>query len=191
MTIWSVLSVISTTGIFLCYTIALFCYFRSGPKISWRLKANSILSALNFMIFMFFLFTRTIDPVAAALGICIQILSAALFAWAFRSTFQRRLSVTYNPDVPEFILETGAFGLVRHPFYASYVLFWFSFIVIHPSIINGAIAVVIFGFYLNAARFEEAKFARSALGPAYQNYSDRTGMFVPRISFPNRSAPSM
>jgi protein-S-isoprenylcysteine O-methyltransferase Ste14 len=138
------------------------------------------------MIFMFFLFTRTIDPVAAALGIFIQIFSAALFAWAIRSTLRRRLSLTYNPDVPEFILETGAFGLVRHPFYTSYVLFWLSFIVIHPSIINGAIALVIFGFYLNAARFEEAKFARSALASAYQHYSDRTGMFVPRISLPNR-----
>jgi protein-S-isoprenylcysteine O-methyltransferase Ste14 len=138
------------------------------------------------MIFMFFLFTRTIDPVGAALGICIQMLSAALFAWAIRSTFRRRLSVTYNPDVPEFILETGPFGLVRHPFYASYLLFWFSFIVVHPSLINGAMAVVIFGFYLNAARFEEAKFARSALASAYQHYSDRTGMFVPRILLPNK-----
>lgn len=186
MTIWSVLSVISTTGIFLCYTIALFCYFRSGPKISWRLKANSILSALNFMIFMFFLFTRTVDPVAAALGICIQMLSGALFAWAIKLTFRRRLSLTYTPDVPEFILETGPFGLVRHPFYVSYVLFWLSFIVIHPSLINSAIALVIFGFYLNAARFEEAKFARSALASAYQHYSDRTGMFVPKISLPNK-----
>jgi protein-S-isoprenylcysteine O-methyltransferase Ste14 len=136
------------------------------------------------MIFTFFLFTRTIDPAAAALGICIQMLSAALFSWAVKSTFRHRLSLAYSPDVPEFILETGPFGLVRHPFYVSYVLFWFSFIVVHPSLINGALALVIFGFYLNAARFEEAKFARSALASAYQHYSRRTGMFFPRILLP-------
>jgi protein-S-isoprenylcysteine O-methyltransferase Ste14 len=182
VTIWSVLSIITTTVIFLCYSIALFCYFRRDAKISWRLNANSILSTLNLMIFVFFLYTRTIDPVAAALGICIQMLSAALFAWAAKSTFRRRLSVAYNRDIPEFILETGPFGLVRHPFYASYVLFWFSFVVIHPSLINAAFAVVIFVFYLNAARFEETKFARSSLAPAYRHYSSRTGMFLPRIS---------
>jgi protein-S-isoprenylcysteine O-methyltransferase Ste14 len=184
VTIWSVLSVISTTGIFLCYAIALFCYFSSDSKISWRLKAISILSALNFMIFMFFLFTRTTDPLAAVVGIGIQMSSAALFAWTIKSTFRRRLSVAYNPDIPEFILESGPFGLVRHPFYTSYLLFWFSFIIIQPSLINGSMAFVIFGFYLNAARFEEAKFARSELASAYQHYSDRTGMFVPRISLP-------
>jgi protein-S-isoprenylcysteine O-methyltransferase Ste14 len=166
----------------MCYTIALFCYFRRDSKMSWWLNANSILSALNLMIFIFFLFKKTIEPVAAALGICMQMLSAVLFAWAVKSTFRRRLSLAYNPDVPEFILETGPFGLVRHPFYVSYVLFWFSFIVIRPSLINSALAVAIFGFYLNAARFEEAKFARSALASAYQHYSRRTGMFVPRIS---------
>jgi protein-S-isoprenylcysteine O-methyltransferase Ste14 len=135
---------------------------------------------------MFFLFTRTIDPLAAALGICLQMLSVALFVWAIKSTFRHRLSLAYNPDVPEFILETGPFGLVRHPFYASYVLFWFSFIVIRPSLINAAMAIIIFGFYLNAARFEEVKFARSALASAYRRYSDRTGMFVPKISLPNK-----
>lgn len=124
------------------------------------------------------------NPVAAALGIGVQLLSAALFAWTIKSTFRRQLSLAYSPDIPEFILETGPFGLVRHPFYASYVLFWFSFIVIQPSLITGAMAVVLFGFYLNAARFEEAKFARSALASAYQHYSDRTGMFVPRIWLP-------
>jgi protein-S-isoprenylcysteine O-methyltransferase Ste14 len=182
--IWSVLSTISTTGIFLCYAVALFCYFSSDSKISWRLKTISILSTLNLIIFIFFVFTRATDTLVAVLGIGIQMLSAALFAWAIKTTYRRRLSIAYNPDIPEFILQSGPFRLVRHPFYTSYLLFWLSLIVMQPSIVSASVTSVLFGFYLNAAKFEEAKFARSALASAYKGYEARTGMFVPRMSVP-------
>jgi protein-S-isoprenylcysteine O-methyltransferase Ste14 len=182
VTICSVLSVTFTTGIFLCYAWALFLYFPSDGKFSWRLKAISVLSALNFATFVLLLFTRTLDPLGAILGISIQMSSAALFAWAIKSTYRRRLSVAYNTDIPKFILESGPFGVVRHPFYTSYILFWLSFVVMQPALINGLMALLLFGLYLNAALFEETKFARSALSSAYQDYLDRTGMFLPRIS---------
>ena len=161
--------------------VALFLYFPSDGNFSGRLKAISILSAINFVIFMFLLFTRTINPLGAALGISIQTSSAALFAWAIQTTYRRRLSVAYNSDLPQFLLDSGPFGVIRHPFYASYILFWLSFIIMQPSIINVSMALVLFGFYRNAALFEEAKFAGSALASAYQDYSERTGMFLPKF----------
>ena len=175
MIIWSVLSIISTTGIFLCYAVALFCYFSSDGKISWQLKTISILSALNFIIFVFFVFTRAMDTLVAVLGIGIQMSSASLFAWAIKTTYRRRLSIAYNP-------ESGPFRLVRHLFYTSYLLFWLSLVVMQPSIVSASVAFALFGFYLNAAKFEEAKFARSALASAYNGYAAQTGMFVPRMS---------
>ena len=95
------------------------------------------------------------------------------FAWAIKSTYRRRLSVVYSTDIPTFILESGPFGVVRDPFYTSYILFWFSFVVMQPALINGLMALLLFGLYLNAALFEETKFARSALSSAYRDYSDR------------------
>jgi protein-S-isoprenylcysteine O-methyltransferase Ste14 len=133
---------------------------------------------------MFFVFTRAMDTRVAVLGIGIQMSSAALFASAIKATYRRRLSIAYNPDIPEFILQSGPFRLVRHPFYTSYLLFWLSLIVMQPSIVSASVTSVLFGFYLNAAKFEEAKFARSALASAYKGYAARTGMFVPRMSVP-------
>jgi len=185
VTIWSVISTISTAAVFLSYAAALFSYFPSDGRLSWRLKAISILSALNFLIFIFLVCTRAIDPEIAILGIGIQILSAALFSWAIQTTYRRRLTVAYNPDIPDFILQSGPFRLVRHPFYSSYLLFWLSLMVMEPSIISASAAVLLFGFYLNAAKFEEAKFARSAVASAYKGYAAQTGMFVPRIPLSN------
>jgi protein-S-isoprenylcysteine O-methyltransferase Ste14 len=186
VTIWSVLSIISTTGIFLCYAVALFCYFPSYGSLYWRLKAISFLSALNFLIFIFFIYYRGVGPVIAILGIGLQIGSAALFAWAVKATYTRRLTVAYNPDIPDFVLQSGPFRLVRHPFYSSYLLFWCSLMVMEPSIISAAAALLLFGFYLDAAKFEEAKFARSAVACAYKDYAAQTGMFVPRIPLSNQ-----
>ena len=131
---------------------------------------------------MFFVFTRAMDTLVAVLGIGIQMSSASLFAWAIKTTYRRRLSIAYNPDIPQFLLQSGPFRLVRHPFYTSYLLFWLSLVVMQPSIVSASVAFALFGFYLNAAKFEEAKFARSALASAYNGYAAQTGMFVPRMS---------
>jgi protein-S-isoprenylcysteine O-methyltransferase Ste14 len=124
------------------------------------------------------------DTLVAVLGIGIQMSSAALFTWAIKTTYRRRLSIAYNPDIPEFLLQSGPFRLVRHPFYTSYLLFWLSLVVMQPSIISASVAFVLLVFYLNAARFEEAKFARSTLASAYNGYAAQTGMFVPRMLLP-------
>src|SRR5262249_26771202 len=136
--------------------------------------------------FVFILITTPLNSIGVALGLVIQLLSATLFAWSIRWTYRKRLSVAYNTDTPAFILTGGPFQLVRHPFYTSYMLFWISLVIMQPTLINGIATIALCALYLDAALFEESKFAQSPLSSAYQEYSKRTGMFVPRIRFPIR-----
>ncbi|MNC97641.1 hypothetical protein D3C83_153610 [compost metagenome] len=71
---------------------------------------------------------------------------------------------------------------MRHPFYASYLLYWLAgAVAIREAWLVPAFAVIVV-LYVLAARTEERKFARSAVCDAYDAYRRKTGMFVPRLS---------
>jgi protein-S-isoprenylcysteine O-methyltransferase Ste14 len=102
-----------------------------------------------------------------------------LWAWAVATTRRGRLSLAFSRDLPEAIIDRGPYRYVRHPFYASYTLYWLAgsvatlaWWVVAPSLL--AIAL-----YVAAAWSEERKFAASRLADAYAAYRARTGMFLP------------
>ena len=75
----------------------------------------------------------------------------------------------------------GPYGVVRHPFYAAYSLFWVAGWVGSGAWSTAVVALTMFTLYVTAARGEEAGFAASALAEAYRRYQQRTGFFFPRL----------
>jgi protein-S-isoprenylcysteine O-methyltransferase Ste14 len=172
--------------IFIGFASALFFFFPSDGQFRWRMRVISILSCCNFGSFVALALTETLPTANLALGIALQVFAAVIFLWASKSTYRRRLSVAYNPDIPEFIVDTGPYRMIRHPFYTSYIIFWLSLVILRPYWVTAILTIALIGFYVNAAVFEERKFSRSPLSARYRDYSNRTGMFLPRISHGSR-----
>ena len=108
-------------------------------------------------------------------------IATALFWSAVRVCGARRLTAISERDAPTFLVREGPYGYIRHPFYASYTIFWLGGAV--GSVSLGAIAsgAIMLGLYLRAIRAEESKFAASSLRSEYATYRDSTGMLFPRL----------
>ena len=100
--------------------------------------------------------------------------------WTVR-THEVPLSLWHQDnDAPESLVTSGPYALMRHPFYAAFLLAMGGTLCAAPS---GAL-VLVFGYgvaamNLTAAR-EERRLAASSFGAEYEDYMKRTPRFVPR-----------
>ena len=81
------------------------------------------------------------------------------------------------------LVESGAYGLVRHPIYGGLILLGFGWAMVQASLVAVALAVVLAGFLLVKSLREEAWLTQRF--PAYAAYRARTRRFIP---WPGRSA---
>jgi protein-S-isoprenylcysteine O-methyltransferase Ste14 len=133
-----------------------------------------------------------VPPGRAAVAIAALAAATALFLWAAWTNRSRKLGLAFGGAVPEHVQTAGPYRLVRHPFYASYLLAFAGGAVaagtpwLAPALVAGAVT------YWRAAREEEAAFARSSQAEAYGRYARSVGMFFPRVVPRSRiSAPSI
>jgi len=85
-----------------------------------------------------------------------------------------------NNDAPKNIVTWGAYGHIRHPFYASFLLFFIGGLLFVPGVLT--VVALVYGFIilnLTAAR-EEKRLSGSEFGQEYVDYIARTGRFFPR-----------
>jgi protein-S-isoprenylcysteine O-methyltransferase Ste14 len=111
--------------------------------------------------------------------VAIYSLALALFWWAIKTAKGLHFAAG---DVKGQIVSSGAFGLVRHPFYVSYMMVWIASSALLGSLFLWASCVVLIAMYVHSAREEEAAILGGELGEVYQAYRVKTGMFVPRVS---------
>lgn len=64
---------------------------------------------------------HAIGTLVAALAIFVA--SLALLLWAAKTSRSKRLKLAFDPEAPGTVLRTGPYRYVRHPFYASCILF--------------------------------------------------------------------
>lgn len=109
-------------------------------------------------------------------------LALCVFAAARRAIAQCRLTLAFSKDVPQQLVQHGIYSVVRHPFYLAYSLTWFAGLVAVPHVVTAAASISMLLLYILAARYEEQKFARSALAEHYATYVRRTGMLWPSLA---------
>ncbi len=114
-------------------------------------------------------------PVAAAT----LAIAFTLFWWSVRTTRPQRLSLAFDDDVPSFLHRGGPYRWIRHPFYASYVLFWIATSLATPGALSWIVPVGFGATYVAAATKEERKFTASSLAAEYARYRSHTGMLLP------------
>ena len=114
-------------------------------------------------------------------GIMLLSVATALFWFAVRACGSVRLTAISERDAPLQLVRRGPYRFIRHPFYASYTMFWFAGAIASGSMLALIAAGIMLGIYLDAARKEERKFAASTLATEYAEYRLRAGLMIPRL----------
>jgi protein-S-isoprenylcysteine O-methyltransferase Ste14 len=85
-----------------------------------------------------------------------------------------------DDDAPAHIVTYGAYGLIRHPFYAAFLLAFLAGFALFPHV-GSLLPLLYAAARLNAtAAREERRLAASQFGDGYRAYVSRTGRFLPR-----------
>lgn len=109
----------------------------------------------------------------------IYVFSLALFWWALLTNRNKPLSAVFSLDAPVHLVQQGPYRVIRHPFYSAYLLSWLAGVVATGRLWLMLTVAIMIVLYYRAARYEESKFAASALGASYRWYRSRTGLFLP------------
>ena len=78
------------------------------------------------------------------------------------------------------VIQSGVFGIVRHPIYLGSILVFLSFVVLSLSFLAFIIWLIIVIFYYYLCRYEEAILIEK-LGNDYKVYMKEVPMLIPRI----------
>jgi protein-S-isoprenylcysteine O-methyltransferase Ste14 len=115
------------------------------------------------------------------IAIALLLASMALFWWTVQTNFERRFAIAFTNRAPNFLVQSGPYRWIRHPFYTSYLLTWLAGPVLAGKPLLLFAPLIMFCFYLRAAQLEETQFLASDLASRYRCYRASTGMFIPRI----------
>lgn len=163
------------------YLRAMYTLFSRAHGISNGMRTIQWAGALTGAIHLYAIAHSPQPWMVIAAGLAFYLLALFVFALARQATQAHPLTLAYSPDKPSFLVSTGIYRFVRHPFYLSYMLTWFAGTVSAPGVLTILTTAAMAMLYLVAAIHEEAKFSKSGLASAYAAYRKTTGMFLPRL----------
>lgn len=169
------------TAIVLSLIWARFRFFKINSAKSKMVSYFNDPAVFVQLIFTYWLLwsANSLSVIETAIAVVTYSCSLCLFWWAIRSAGS--LDFASSGSKGE-IITTGAFGFVRHPFYLSYLIVWFSSALLLNSIFLWLSCLVLVGVYMSSARAEEAGIVAGEQSAAYLAYRKKTGMLVPRIT---------
>ena len=168
----------SGAACFLAFTWAMLRHFRSDGPMPFGMRVIGTTSLAAMAVFTWSVCTEQLSqawPVTPILSAT----SLASFAWAVQTTKGAGFGFAFAATKPSVLVVNGPFHYVRHPFYTSYLAFWFATCFATTSSACCVGPLVLLACYVLAARREEHLMARSDFGAEYASYASRTGMFVP------------
>ena len=117
-------------------------------------------------------------PMLEVAAIVLAAAGIALIRWTL-ATHARPVSLWHQEqDRPDELVTRGAYGRVRHPFYASFLLVLLACTLAVPHVLTLAAVLAAFGLLDRTAAREERRLTRE-FGADYVGYMRRTGRFLP------------
>jgi protein-S-isoprenylcysteine O-methyltransferase Ste14 len=107
-----------------------------------------------------------------------QVAALALIAWS-RASFPRASFAAGAAPLAASLITAGPYSVLRHPIYAGALLFFWSTVLGHWSLLNGGIALVVTATILIRIPVEEALLR--ARYPEYEAYALRTRRLIPFV----------
>lgn len=118
-------------------------------------------------------------PNVAEAWICVALIAVGLaFCWWARLHLGRLWSASVTAKAEHRVIDTGPYGLVRHPIYTGLLLAILATMAAKGTAWGIAGAVFLTIGIVMKARLEE-RFLRGELGNAYDDYARRVPMLVP------------
>jgi protein-S-isoprenylcysteine O-methyltransferase Ste14 len=114
------------------------------------------------------------------IGLVILYIGSLFFAWAIgfaRKSLRPSLSGIHADHS---LIQDGPLGVVRHPYYVSYVLILFGLGLTLASLLPLFLALILVIGMIPTAEAEEKQLA-GLFGEEYQQYQRRVGRFFPRL----------
>jgi protein-S-isoprenylcysteine O-methyltransferase Ste14 len=167
---------------FLAFNVGSVAFFRATGRVSMRLKL--FLALVPGFQLTTLAWLALVPPTAAwrqALLVAGANVSVAIFAAALVSARRQRFGPIFGGQGGSITI-SGAFAVVRHPFYSAYMTCYLCLAVASgvPAITAGALILI--GLYIHAARAEEQSLAQGPRGAIYRRYCQHTGRFLPRLA---------
>lgn len=178
---WPIVLTVSGLAIASLFGRAVRRHFVS-QKLPRAMKLVVALSYLTVFVYIFALWTGAAPLWQRIAGLGLQVFSAIFFNWARTTTLSNRFTAAFDTDKPTFLVKTGPYRFVRHPFYVSYVSFWIGSALAAGSWALWCLCISLVVSYVIAALLEEKKFKESMLAADYQAYAADVGFFFPRLS---------
>ncbi|RWA65818.1 isoprenylcysteine carboxylmethyltransferase family protein [Mesorhizobium sp.] len=118
-------------------------------------------------------------PTLAEAWICVALVAVGLaFSWWARLHLGRLWSGTVTAKADHRVVDTGPYGLVRHPIYTGLLVAILATMAAKGTVWGVAGAAFLIVGIVVKARLEES-FLRGELGTAYDDYARRVPMLVP------------
>jgi len=154
-------------------------FFTRTVRVGWHTGLVAPLGLASGLWHLTAVITTRATAWDQAAGACCVAGATLLFWSAVSACGALRPTAIFETDSPAHLLCSGPYRYIRHPFYASYTLFWIGGTVAAQSLVSLAFAAAMFSLYLSAIRSEERKFADSSLADAYADYARVTGRLLP------------
>jgi len=167
----------------LCFLALSMLYFnRRGIELDLRWQALKVLSLLYWAYSLINLFKNDFTSHFLQIGFAgLNFLSLSILIWTFRTTKGIQFNNIFVTKPPEHICTTGSYRWVRHPYYLSYLMCYFSTLTINTSVYNFGGLLILSVLYLLAIKSEEQLIMKSDASGTYQAYSMRTKRIIPFI----------
>ena len=163
---------------FLAFAWAMLGHIPSHGPMPFGMRVIGAASLAAMAVFAWSVCTAQLSPVWPVTPI-LSAASLASFAWAVHATRDAGFAFAFATAKPSALVVSGPFRYVRHPFYASYLTFWFATCFATTNSACWVGPPILLACYVVAARREECLMAGSDLGAEYASYASRTGMFFP------------
>jgi len=122
--------------------------------------------------------SRTVSALILYVG------ALVLFWWTVPHAAEAQLNIAFTKVEPVNLLVTGPYAYVRHPFYASYLLYWIAGALVSSWLWTSVF--VMGSCYFVAMDQEEKGFQLSPLAVSYATYKHKTGALFPILQFSKR-----
>ncbi|HVI16161.1 MAG TPA: isoprenylcysteine carboxylmethyltransferase family protein [Pseudolabrys sp.] len=140
-----------------------------------------VLACVGVTAFAYFMWRDQHSTNTLVAALCLFLAGFALFLWSVKATRSRRPKAAFDPEPPNFLTRDGPYAYIRHPFYASYILFWLACAVATSHFLIFVFFVAYTATFLILAYREERTFDRSPLAAEYADYRKTAGLLWPKL----------
>ncbi len=162
------------------FLFSFFYFNKKGIKLDWRWTLLKLVTSMFWIHSSYQVLSRSLSDQYSFMGfLFLNIISSFIFFWAYANTAKLMFDNIFTSRAPEEIVVRGPYRFIRHPYYTSYLICYFSTLFFDSSLINLFFLSLIVILYFYAVKSEEKKIMESKNSDIYKSYVLKTKRFVP------------